>query len=405
MDDRPLDREVTLANWLEAPWNRSSFQHVREVLPTARVRRGPTTRRLPEAPLNLDGLELERRDGATTTLRDHLEDTCADGICVVHRGVIAYERYLNSMEPDTLHLLMSVSKSFVGAILGQAINRGRIGLHDRVDAIAPAYAGTALGDATPRQLIDMTAGVDFTEDYAREQRRVDERGEPVLPVAWARGKELRYEQHGGIVPHAPGPPAGVREYARGLGLRHPHGAHFEYRSAFTNVVADLLEASSGLRYPELLARELWIPLGQEYEADIGLDRVGFPVVEGGMSCSLRDLARFGLLYARGGRVGDTEIVPGDWVDDTFDGDAACRAAYLAGPHAEQQPSVMYRNAFWVTRPGAAIVGLGIHGQFCLVDRERDLVIARLSSYGPALPLDVSDEVFRSFDAIADALPD
>ena len=403
MDGRPIEREVSLANWLEAPWHRTSFLHVREVLPTARVRRGAAARILPAAPVDLDGVTFDDRHGERTTLIEHLRATCADGICVVAGGRIVYERYPDGMAPDTLHLLMSVSKSFVGALLGIAVGEGRIGLHDRVDAVDPDLAGTAFAAATPRQLIDMTAGADFVEDYARELRVADADGAPVLPVEWARGKELRYEQHGGIVPHAAGPPAGVIDYARGLGVRHPHGELFEYRSAFTNVVARLLEVAYGMRYPDLLAQRLWMPLGQEEDADIGLDRVGFPVVEGGMSCTLRDLARFGLLYADQGAVGDQQLVPASWIDDTFSGDDACRAAYLAGPHAAQEPSVMYRSAFWIVDPGATIAGLGIHGQFCFVDRARGIVIARLSSYAPALPFDVSAEAFRAFDAICDAV--
>lgn len=398
-----LHRDITLENWLEAPFHRRSFQHVREVLPTALVRADKQLRRLPERPIDLDGVTFDDRDGEPTRLDDHLARTCADGICVVSRGDVVYERLFGGMRPETLHLLMSVSKSFCGALVGIAVADGRVGIDDRASDIDPALADTALADATLRQLIDMTAGTDFVESYNLEHRLLGEDGEPVMPVEWARGKSLDYEQHGGIVPHAPGRPRGVIEYAAGLGNRMPHGSLFEYRSALTNVVAHLLERASGLRYPDLLSRDLWVPMGQEHDADLALDRVGFPVVEGGMSCALRDLARLGLLYANDGVLGDRRIVPAAWVDDTFSADAACRAAYLAGPHADQKPSVMYRSAFWVFEPGAVISGLGIHGQFCYVDRSRDLVIARLSSYAPALPFDVSDEVIRGFRAIADAL--
>ena len=398
-----LQRDVTLANWLEAPYHRTSFQHVREVLPTARVCAGERANVLPEQPRDLDSITFVDRTGSQIGLDAHLSTTAADGICVVKAGHIVYERYLNGMAPDTLHLLMSVSKSFCGALVGISVAAGRVGLSDRVDAIAPELVDTALGGTTLQALIDMTSAVDFVESYNLEQRSFDANGQPIFPVEWARGKTLDYERHGGIVPHAPGRPAGVIEYARGLGSRGVEGEAFEYRSAFTNVVAYLLERINGIRYPDLLSRDLWVPMGQEFEADLALDRVGFPVVEGGMSCSLRDLARFGALYARQGMIDDQSIVPERWVADTFTGDAACRAAYLAGPHAEQAPSVMYRNAFWVYEPGAVISGLGIHGQFCYVDRSQDVAIARFSSYANALPFDLSDEIVRSFEAIVEAI--
>ena len=104
---------------------------------------------------------------------------------------------------------------------------------------------------------------------------------------------------------------------------------------------------SDLPYPEVAARDLWAPLGQERDADIMLDPLGHPVVEGGMSCSLRDLARLALAYLRDGG----GVVPPAWVDDTRLGNDAVVAAFTANPESDAEAAAwsMYRNAFWVMK--------------------------------------------------------
>lgn len=388
MDTGPLERSVTLANWMDAPFNRVAFQRVREVVPTAAIAPvGGTPRLLPRRPAALDGVRFQRADGSTTTWAEHLAATWCDAVCVVHRGAIVDERYFGTMTERTPHLLMSVSKSVCGAALGIAIGEGRLAADDPVCDIAPEFAGTSLDGATVRHVIDMTAGTDFVEDY------------DLYDDADGTSPLIEYERHAGYRPLGSRTPVGTLGHFRTYGLARPHGAAFTYRSPLTNIVARVLEVLTGQRYPDIVARTLWGPLGQEHEADIMLDPLGHPVVEGGMSCTLRDLARFGLAY-----LGDGRVVPADWVTDTCAGDDAAAAAFVA-PGAEGGDTgwSMYRNAFWVLERGARLSGLGIFGQFCWIDRPTETVIARFSTFPTALPLDTSDEVHRACAAVAAAL--
>ena len=150
-------------------------------------------------PSTLDDVTFAAADGTTVRWADHLTQTYCDGVCVVHRGRIVHERYLNGMTERTPHLLMSVSKSVCGAALGISIGRGLLSADDLVTDIAPEFAGTSLDGATVQHVIDMTAGTEFIEDYGAYDAAggIDSTDEPAL---------IDYERHAGLPatgqPHA-----------------------------------------------------------------------------------------------------------------------------------------------------------------------------------------------------------
>lgn len=388
-------RTITLSNWLEPPFNRSSFSRVRELTPTALIGRsaaGPA--RLPEALVDLDEVSFRAADGSTTTWAASLAATWCDAVCVVHRGRIVHERYFGDMNERRPHLLMSVSKSVCGALLGISIDRGVLAIDDLVCDVAPELSGTSLEGATVRHVIDMTAGTDFVEDY--DTYAPDHAGGGVL---------IEYERQAGYRPLGDREPIGTLGHFRTYGTAFAHGAWFQYRSPLTNIAARLLEVANDLRYPDLVTRDLWGPLGQEHDADIMVDPLGHPVVEGGMSCTLRDLARFGSLYLDDGMANGNRVLSPEWMLDTRWGDDAAVAAFTAGPSTEPDAREwsMYRNAFWVMRRGEVFSGLGIFGQYCWIDRPSQTVIARFSTYPTALPVEVSAETLRGFAAVAEHL--
>src|SRR5580658_4233864 len=122
----PAGSLVNLGNWQDPPYNRWAFQHVRELIPTARIRRGDgAARRLPRAEGDLSGIRY-CSDGRELTVREMLAESYTDGFLVLHRGRIVTEQYFNGMRPDTPHLLMSVSKSVVSSVAGILAGQGRL---------------------------------------------------------------------------------------------------------------------------------------------------------------------------------------------------------------------------------------------------------------------------------------
>ena len=383
-------RYFTLDNWMEPPFNRAAFQRVRELVPTALIRNhSGHVNTLPYDRQPLDTLQYRGADGTGQVWGQHLADSYCDAVCVVHQGRIVFEQYLNGMTAETPHLLMSVSKSFCGAALGISIGRGLVGADQLVCDIVPELAGTSLDGATVQHVIDMTAGTDFVEDYDL----YDEPGS-TSPL-------IEYERQAGYRRLGAREPIGMLGHFRTYGTAYPHGEHFEYRSPLTNIAARIVEVVNDMRYPDVVSRDLWGPLGQEHDADIMLDPTGQAVVEGGMSCTVRDLARLGLAYLGDGSVNGAPVVPTAWVDDTRLGtDAAVQAFAVGDRESAALGWSMYRNAFWVFERGEVFSGLGIFGQYCYVNRHTGTVIARFSTYPSAVPEALSAETLAGFGAVA-----
>jgi CubicO group peptidase (beta-lactamase class C family) len=357
----PPERLVTLSNWQDPPFNRWGFQHVRDLIPTARIPRGERARALPRAERDLDGLKLQigrRRLG----LERFLDETYTDGLLVLHRGRVVTERYANGMTPSTPHLLMSVSKSVTSAVCGVLVGRGVLSPDDLLTAHIPELAGTSWEGCTVRHLLDMRAGTRFNEDY--DDLAADVRVYEQI-YQW-RPKTRRHL------------PDDITAYFPTLRNKTKHGGLFDYRSVLTDVLGWVLERAAGARLPELMSRELWQPMGAEFEAEITVDACGNAMADGGMSCTLRDLARFGQLLADGGG----RVIPRAWIRDTLTPDADTVEAFASTADArELAAGSYYRNKFWVVDPAGPIyMGSGINGQSVFVHGPSKVVIAKFSTW-------------------------
>ena len=398
---------VSLENWLTPPYNREAFWRVRDLAPTKPIRNGSErVHRLTERPANLDDILVPSVDvDSRETLSEHLRRTNCDGLCVVRDGVVRYEwrprgvagAFQSAAEdPASRHLLMSVSKSLCATVLGAAVGRGDVSLDDRVVDVAPEFVDTSVADATVRHLIDMTSGTDFVEDYASY-------AQPDSDI-----QVIDYERQANFRPLAGRTPIGVLAHFRSYGLAREHGSWFDYRSPLTNIVARVLQCATGHDYASLLSRDLWEPIGAEHPADIVVDSKGFPIAEAGISCSLRDLARVGMAYVDDGSVGDTRVVPKEWVWDSFTIDRVAHDAFAAAPTNELRNDApwaprAYRNAWWIVESEQVMTGLGIFGQFCWVHRPSRTVIARFSTWPEASREDYRDACLRAFGAIVEVL--
>jgi CubicO group peptidase (beta-lactamase class C family) len=360
------ERAATLANWQTPPYNRWSFQHVRELVPTARI--APSR----DAPRRL------RRAKASPALDldAFMEGTFTDGMLVLRDGRVVFERYLNHLEPDTPHLLMSVSKSITSTVVGILVGAGRLRPEMPVTDILTDLRGSSFEGCTVRHLLDMRAGTRFDEDYDN-------------PDAEVRISEQVY----GWAPRTdPDLPPDLRAYYPTLANDGEHGGPFRYRSILTDLLGWVVEEAAGERYAGLVSRLLWQPMGAEFEAEVTVDSAGNALSDGGVCCTLRDLARFGRLMLDGGRRGRRQVVPAQWIRDTLTPDLDSVSAFTSSDEHEDFPAgSYYRNKWWVIDHAAPIyAGLGIHGQMLLVHGPARVVIAKLSTWPEAW----SQERFR-----------
>ncbi len=392
----PGDSQVTLANWQDPPFNRWAFQHVRELIPSARIAgsAGPV-RPLPRAERDLGGLAFTW-NGRDLTVAEFLEGSWTDGFLVLHRGRVITEQYFNGMRPQTPHLLMSVSKSVTSTVAGILAGRGVIDPAAEVTSIVPELAGTSFAGATVQHLLDMRAGTRFNEDYADLDADV-------------RSYERVYLWRPPAGEQAGGPDAGdALSYFGTLANDGPHGGPFRYRSILTDVLAWVIERAAGERLHELISRELWQPMGAEFDAEITVDRRGNPMADGGVSATLRDLARFGLLFLRGGRPGTAgrrQVVPAWWVDDTVRGAPDGPRAFAEGDERSGYPDGgHYRNCWWVREPALPFYhGSGINGQGVFVHGPSQTVIAKLSTWPVAWSDELNGQTIACVQAITGAL--
>jgi hypothetical protein len=179
-----------------------------------------------------------------------------------------------------------------------------------------------------------------------------------------------------------------------------------YRSILTDVLGWVLEKAGERRFSELIASELWQPMGAEYDADITLDAHGNALADGGISVTLRDAGRIGLLALRRGRAADCQVIATEWFDDTItgapDGPDAFRAGDGAGPGYPD--GAHYRNCWWVTDPALPMItATGIHGQHVIVHVPSQTMVVKLSSWPDALSTPMRRATVAAARAIAAAL--
>jgi CubicO group peptidase (beta-lactamase class C family) len=369
---------VTTANWLDGPYNRWGFRHVPELCRTARIARGDgPVRELPRAERDLADFTFSYGD-QRLTLAEMLAQTCTDGFLVIQHGAVVTERYLDGMAETDTHLLMSCSKSLASILLGALAGRGLLAPEDLVTQHLPELAGTAWEGCRLQHILDMRAGVAWDYD-------VDEY--TILDVSDYR----THDRHGDI-------PRDTVSWIRTIGRGpHDHGAGpFRYCSLATDVLGWVLERVGGSPFPELFSREVWSRIGAEGDAQIMLDNSGFPIVEGGICTTLRDLARFGLMCLEDGVVSGERVVPADWIARVPVRDAELIEAFRTSTAADaSEPDAFYHDKWWVhDGPRGVYAALGMNGQSILVHRPARIVIAKFSTFPDAL----DDSLFKLHDA-------
>jgi len=370
------------------PALRWSFSHMRQIVPTVTVSRGdgPITH-LPRAERqDLDNVEFRTLDGRKMTWGESLYANYTDGIVVLHRGKIVYEKYFGVFTPMKQHWAMSVTKSIVGTLAAMLAQEGKIDPAAPVTKYIPELKDTAYGDATVRQVMDMTIGVKYSEVYSDPKAEV-----------WD------YARAGGLLPSAPAyqGPHTFYEFLVTLKKEGNHDEAFAYKTCNAEVLAWILKRASGKSLAALTSEKIWAKLGAENDAFYQVDSIGGESGGAGLNTSLRDLARFGEMLRLGGFYNGQQIIPLAVIADIRRG---ADKSHFAKAGYKTLPGFSYRNMWWVSHNEHGVfTARGIHGQLIWVDPKAEMVIARYATHPLAANAFIDPTSLPAYMALANHL--
>lgn len=266
----------------------------------------------------------------------------AAGIVILQDGKVRFERYGLGFDASGRWTSFSVAKSFTSTLVGAAIQDGYIkSLDDKVSQYIPGLRGSAYDDVSIRQLLTMSSGVQWNEDYEDPNSDV------------ARFNNARPE---------PGMDATV-SYMRRLPRAHPPGAVWHYNTGETNLIGVLVSSATKKPLAQYLQEKVWQPAGMEAQGTWLLGASGHEIAGCCIQAATRDFARFGLFVLANGKVGGKQIVPADWFAQ-----ATTRQKDIG------EPGRGYGFQWWTYDDGS-VAAQGIFGQGIFIDPRRKLVIA------------------------------
>jgi len=354
---------LTLAGFQFGPENRWTFSHIREVLPTVNIPRDPRRMLVLKKSNNMVSDFTVTFEGRKQTIDEIAENHHIDGLLILKDSEILFEKYYGHLTEERPHLMNSISKSVVALVAGKLVGQGVIDLEKPVAHYVPALARSGWGPDSLRTVLDMRDGSDYTEDYPDFSTtfRIQD-----CAIGWTDADYCPENS-----------PRSLYEFLPTIGRNEAKFGKFSYRSGSTDVIGWVLEKATGQPLAELISTHVWKPMGAEYDANITVDEGGFVLADHGMSSTLRDLTRLGLLVLNKGKAFGTQVVPADFIEDMHSQSGDPDWPYTVGEGLEPY----YRSFWWGEgNEGRDLSGVGIHGQFVRVVPESNMVIVLYSTW-------------------------
>ena len=366
----------------KAKW---SFQNVSKILPTDVVSRGTG----PVFPFVYEETDLLQRsftspDGTRKPLQAILKALGVDGFIFLKDGVAQTEVYYNGFAPTRRHIAFSVTKSLVGSLMGVLIHEGRVELSHPVAHYLPELKHSGFGDATIRQVLDMTSNVIWSADRSDPTSQVD-----------LNSKAGGFQSRPVDFPHR-----NTLEFLRIVEKAGTHGEAGVYNPGNTEILGWIISRLEGKNWQEVFAERIWSKLGAEHDALIVVDPGGHGFATAGFNATLRDFARFGLMLEQNGFFNGSQIVPTEWLRDVQTGDDQALQAWQASQEAAKRPHVaFYRNHFRVLHSERGeYVAQGHMGQRIYVNAKSNVVAVFLSVTPSRKLREFQIDLIREIDA-------
>lgn len=348
------------------PAIRWSVVHMRQLMPTVEVSRG--LKAAGSLPYHLDKTInsiafLPWGEKKKMTWEESLWKNYTDGIIILHKGNVVFEQYFGALQEDRVHAVMSLTKSFTGTIASILVAEGMLDENKLVAAYVPELKNSAFGDATVRQVMDMTTGLQYSEEYADPNAEIWDFSDAGNPLP----KPKDYKG-----------PIGYYAYLETVKKEGNHGEAFGYKTVNADALGWIISRVSGKSLEELVSEKIWKKIGMEQSAFYQVDALGIPFAGGGFNAGLRDLARFGELIRNKGKWNGQQIIPAKAVEDIEKGGS--KDAFKKSDHPDLK-GWSYRDMWWITENSHhAFTARGVYGQTIYIDPVAEMVIVRLASH-------------------------
>jgi len=288
--------------------------------------------------------------GNSKNTEEFLDYSRTTGLLIIHNDTIVFENYNNDLQQDETHISWSVSKSLVATLVGIAVEKDMFKIDEPITKYLPQFKETGYDNVIIKDILQMSSGVGFNEDYADFFSDINKFGR-----AFAMGTSLE-------------------DFSKSLNREKPPGTICHYVSINTQMLGLLLAEVSGKSITTLTKEWLWDPMGAEYEANWIVDNTGFEVVLGGLNATLRDFSKLGLVYLHDGYYNNNQIVPSQWVKEATTPDAD----HLM-PN-DNSGSLGYAYQWWIPpNDPNAFFAHGVYNQFIYIQPDKNLVITKLSA--------------------------
>jgi len=305
------------------------------------------------------------------------QDRSVTGIMVLKDGIIRYEDYPLVAESETDPALstrmgFSLSKSYLSVLMGVLVDEGTIpDLDAPVTQYVPSLVGSAYDGATIRDVLQMSSGVTFDEDYLDFWSDINQ-----MSRVLALGQSMD-------------------AFAEGLSETFTQpGTDWQYVSIDTHIIGMVIRGATGRSIPDLMVEKVITPLGPTVAPFYLMDGYDVAFVLGGINVTTHDYALFGHMVASGGISFGTRIVSEAWIDES------------TRPSAKTTPQEYgYGYQWWIPigSTEGQFMGRGIYGQYLYIDRPRGVVIALNAADRSFREAGVADSNVDMFRLIAESL--
>lgn len=304
---------------------------------------GPRKHLLKEGPPFSESFQAE--------ITRYIKDNNMASVVILQDGKLRHEQYGLEFNAKGRWTSFSVAKSFTSTLVGAAIRDGHIkSLDDKVSDYIDGLKGSAYDDVSIEQLLTMSSGVRWIENYE----------DPTSDVALFNTQEPE-DGHSSLV-----------TYMRKLPRAHPAGEVWNYSTGETNLIGVLVKEATGKTLAEYLSEKVWVPYGMEADATWLLSPDGEEISGCCIQASTRDFARFGQFFLDGAQIDGMPILPDDWIE------SATSPLYTS--HHDGQS---YGYQWWVNG-NDTYEAMGIFGQGIFIDPEHKLVIASNGNWTSAV---------------------